>query len=175
MKKKEKFFTMSVFAHMSPEKRKKEIPIRWIGQGYGYKSPRNWEEMDMDELIYIPECAIEDDIPINAYSKKEFIAICNGDEGYAKYLFEYCDWQSPYTAYEEIKTNDLYLKPSFTGEDDIKTVKDLKKVINNLPDNMPIFIGCEGYCDSAVCIIEHKGTLIIKDDGVIEMGKDIIF
>ena len=85
MKKKERIFTMSDFAHMSSEERAKEIPIKWIGQGYGYKSSRNWEDMEMDEMIYIPEYMIEYGTPINAYSKKEFVKICKGDEAYAYY------------------------------------------------------------------------------------------
>lgn len=176
MKKKEKIFTMSDFAHMSSEEKEKEIPIKWIGQGYGYKSSRNWEDMEMDEMIYIPEYMIENGTPINAYSKKEFVKICKGDEAYAKYLFEYCDWQSPWVAYDEIEANDLYLKPdNIAGEEKIIIIKDLKKIINNLPDDMPIFIGCEGYCDNAIRVIEHNGTLIIKDDGVIEMGECTVF
>lgn len=59
----------------------------------------------------------------------------------------------------------------------------LKEVIDNLPDNMEVFVGCQGYTNydfeanrfydhsDTFCIV-HDGKLFIVDEGAIEIDKD---
>lgn len=55
----------------------------------------------------------------------------------------------------------------------------LKNIIKNLPDDMQVFVGCEGYCnydfeegqpmeDTDTCGIVYKGKLFITDNCGIE-------
>ena len=55
----------------------------------------------------------------------------------------------------------------------------LKEIIKNLPDDMPVFVGCEGYCnydfetgqpyeDTDTFGIVHDGKLFIVDNGAYE-------
>ena len=57
----------------------------------------------------------------------------------------------------------------------------LKEIIKNLPDDMPVFVGCEGYCnynfeegepwdDTDTFAIVHDGKLFITDSCAIEIG-----
>ena len=57
----------------------------------------------------------------------------------------------------------------------------LKEIIANLPDDMPVFVGCEGYCnynfkegkpwdDTDTFAIVHDGKLFITDPCAIEDG-----
>ena len=78
----------------------------WIGQGYGYKSNKKWEDMALDEVIYIPESGYDTSYgdgsgyPIDAlYSKQDFIDMVG--EKRAPILFESVDWQSPDILCEE--------------------------------------------------------------------------
>lgn len=89
------------------------MPCDWIGQGYGYKSEKKWDYIDLDEIIYIPEYAYnEDDDNVvsrdNAYSKSDFvglireiddrykdISMCNAVNRMAEELFDILDWQFP--------------------------------------------------------------------------------
>lgn len=73
----------------------------WIGQGYGYKSEKNWNEMKSDEVIYIPEYGYKQgtDIPEDFYTKQDFIDIVG--EVRAQNLFSDVDWQYPETLAEE--------------------------------------------------------------------------
>lgn len=75
----------------------------WIGQGYGYKSEKNWNEMQLDEVIYIPEYGYREgtDIPEDLYTKQDFLNIVGGNEGRAQNLFSDVDWQSPETLANE--------------------------------------------------------------------------
>ena len=78
------------------------IPSEWIGQGYGFKA-YDWEKADLDEIVYIPECAYtceKADIEV-VYSKKDFIDLCEGDEELAITLHNAVDWQCPETLYDE--------------------------------------------------------------------------
>lgn len=61
----------------------------------------------------------------------------------------------------------------------------LKEIIKNLPDDMPVFVGCEGYCnynfredkpwdDTDTFTIVHDGKLFIKDACAIETGDGIL-
>jgi hypothetical protein len=62
----------------------------------------------------------------------------------------------------------------------------LKELIKDLPDNMPVFVGCQGYTnfnfkrnepweDTDTFAIVHDGKLFITDDCVVEDadGKEI--
>ena len=62
-------------------------------------------------------------------------------------------------------------------------VRALKKVIENLPDNMPVFVACQGYCnydfdnnrqynDTDTFAVIHDGKLFITDDCAVEIDKD---
>jgi len=85
-----------------------QLKPRFIGQGYGYKSDKKWEDMAMDEVIYIPEGGYTKgtngtNIPESFYTKEDFIKIqeYEGGEPRAKILFEDVDWQDPNTLSEE--------------------------------------------------------------------------
>lgn len=58
----------------------------------------------------------------------------------------------------------------------------LKKEIEKLPDDMPVFVACQGYCNYFDCnnidvdtfAIIHNGKLFITDQGAVEIdGKTI--
>lgn len=57
----------------------------------------------------------------------------------------------------------------------------LKYVIKDLPDDMPVFVACEGYCnydfdrgqpceDTDTFGIVHDGKLFITDDCAVDIG-----
>lgn len=81
----------------------------WIGQGYGFKSDKKWEDMKLDEVIYVPEYGIAEDELGNEYAessftKQDFINLCleencpiNGEV-----LFNMVDWQFPETLLYEL-------------------------------------------------------------------------
>lgn len=58
-------------------------------------------------------------------------------------------------------------------------VKNLKLIIESYPDDMPVFVGCQGYTnynfkanapydDTDTYVIEHKGKLFITDECAVE-------
>lgn len=60
------------------------------------------------------------------------------------------------------------------------TVKKLKEEIANLPDNMLVFVACEGYCNynfeekqpfdgTDTFAIVHEGKLFLTDDAAVEI------
>lgn len=68
----------------------------------------------------------------------------------------------------------------------IINVGSLKELIKDLPDDMPVFVGCQGYTnydfknqkpfdDEKTCVIPYKGKLFITDEVYIETedGKTI--
>ena len=81
----------------------------WIGQAYGYKnmSPllrtESWSGVPDDEIIYIPESAYDNGFldPLGVYTKRDFIELAGNR---ARELFDYCDWQSPEAAWNEIES-----------------------------------------------------------------------
>lgn len=84
----------------------KVIPSEWIGQGYGYKPDIDWDTVDLDEIIYIPECAYMDNDckcdPISSvYTKQDFLDICGNDND-AEILYSIVDWQCPETLCDEL-------------------------------------------------------------------------
>lgn len=74
---------------------------QWIGQGYGYKIDKNWEEIQPNEVIYIPEYGYREEthIPESFYTKQDFINIVGKER--AKQLFYDVDWQFPETLADE--------------------------------------------------------------------------
>lgn len=87
------------------DKRLDEFKPNTLGQGFGYKSTKSWEQLGMDEVCYVPEYGYEEfkNVPSfeDIYSKRDFIDICNGNEGLAQNLYEDVDWQSPETLWYE--------------------------------------------------------------------------
>jgi len=74
-----------------------------------------------DEILYIPDIELngiptasdlsgnEDEIRTvveNCYTGDDFINMCNGNIKLAKELFDYCDWQHPSSAMDEITSDD---------------------------------------------------------------------
>lgn len=56
-----------------------------------------------DEIIYIPESAYDNGFldPLGVYTKRDFIELAGNR---ARELFDYCDWQSPEAAWNEIES-----------------------------------------------------------------------
>ncbi len=93
------------------------MPYEWIGQGYGYKyTEKDWEDIDNDEIIYIPEYGYEDEVDgfvvnrENAYNKRDLREVVKNKypkvkgellDRLACLLFDAIDWQFPETAIEE--------------------------------------------------------------------------
>ena len=59
----------------------------------------------------------------------------------------------------------------------------LKEIIKDLPDNMLVFVACQGYCnydfenskpynDTDTFAVIHDGKLFITDDCAVEIDKD---
>lgn len=78
-----------------------------IGQGYGYKIDKVWEEIPDNIVIYIPEYGYEDDNNGNflpsedsIYTKNDFREVTEGHEGWAEALFNEVDWQFPETLWD---------------------------------------------------------------------------
>lgn len=91
----------------------KSIPRDWIGQGYGYKDNEfDWDNGNPTDIIYIPEYGYDRDgeqcyvVRENAYSKEDFIDLCDGNEKKAAYIFEVVDWQFPESFYNEVDWED---------------------------------------------------------------------
>ena len=93
--------------------RNKDMPREWIGQGWGYKEEKAWDEIDNDEIIYIPEYGYTDDGTVdreNAYNKRDLREVVKqtypklkGErlDTLASILFNSIDWQFPETAIDE--------------------------------------------------------------------------
>lgn len=80
-----------------------ELPIGWIGQGYGYKSQEAYEAGD-NYICYIPEyCYNEEtyELDLNCcYTIADFLEL-TGDERKARDLFNAVDWQHPSSLWGE--------------------------------------------------------------------------
>lgn len=75
----------------------------YIGQGYGFKADIVIEDIDEDEVIYIPEYGYKNNAPLldSIYTKKDLLDICKGDEDLMLFIWETLDWQYPETLYNE--------------------------------------------------------------------------
>lgn len=71
----------------------KKEPYR---QGYVFKSWKNYLSADETLPVYVPE--LTDTI----YTKKDIIRICNGQQDFARELFETLDWQHAESQLEDI-------------------------------------------------------------------------
>ena len=70
------------------------IPFRWLGQGWGYKiTPESFDLAKGDEVVYISEmgmehlmsfCGTGEDLSDVAWTKKDFVDLCKGDEAAAR-------------------------------------------------------------------------------------------
>lgn len=158
------------------------------GEGYGYKSSLDWDEMDNDEIIYIPTDAymiapsglprthidkIED-----AFTKQSFIDLCDGDEQKAKQIFELADGAYPDDVlYEfdddneyqfmvdcELRTKDelcigiQYITPRKAIESVQCNVEDLMSTIKALQSKQCIIF--KTYFDTKPGKLIKKGTII---------------
>lgn len=106
-----------------------------IGQGYGYKSNKEWDSMKLDDVIYIPEAGYAEQdtgvickYPIQyecVYSKQDFIDIVKDYvkpsrvEAEAQALFNMVDWQIPEVLADELDFDSEY--------DELYYVFDLEK------------------------------------------------
>jgi hypothetical protein len=63
-------------------------------QGYVFKDEEAFLHHP-DKVCYIPE------LHDSGYTRQSFVDLCNGREDFAAILFEYVDWQSPETLFEE--------------------------------------------------------------------------
>ena len=59
-----------------------------------------------DEIIYIPDVEVIDEVVSNCYTGDDFLEQCGGDEEKARRLFWYCDWQHPSSAMDEGAVDD---------------------------------------------------------------------
>lgn len=90
----------------------KDMPYEWIGQGFGYKTDKDWDDIPDDEIIYIPEYGYSGYKDMNtvdeynAYTKADFRKLAREYgwehnhtdkeiEDIARDLFESCNWQFP--------------------------------------------------------------------------------
>lgn len=91
------------------------IPFRWIGRGWGYKIPQEeFDRAEDDEVVYISEaqmeymymiCGTGEDVSGVAWTKKDFMDLCEGDETAAGLLFHAVDYQSPHEFLLEVWLN----------------------------------------------------------------------
>ena len=83
------------------------MPKDWIGQGYGYKAGIEWDQVNENDIIYIPDLAYEDCTVKRgcAFSKRDFINMVadllpentstKDIDEVAYKVFETVDWQFP--------------------------------------------------------------------------------
>lgn len=91
------------------------------------------------------------------------------------------------STYEEFCEDNGFSKDTVTYIDLVGRVNmemnvgKLKEIIKDLPDDMPVFVACEGYCnydfdrgqpfeDTDTFGIVHDGKLFITDDCAVETG-----
>lgn len=75
-------------------------------QGYVYKSNKDFDELADDEVCYIPEYYDETDEnglleDVAAYTKFDFMELCDNIKWRAVFTYEGVDWQYPETYYDE--------------------------------------------------------------------------
>lgn len=81
-------------------------------QGYVYKSDKSFDELENDEICYIPEYYDETDEnglleDVAAYTKLDFMELCNNIKWRAVFVYEGVDWQCPETYYDETDWEEL--------------------------------------------------------------------
>ena len=102
-----------------------------------------------DEVIYIPDVdlnEIEILFPLayyndndeiqedkineainNMYTGKDFMNLADDNEEFAKDLFDYCDWQHPSSALDELRDEEEYWEDEKEGETEIDSYPELKR------------------------------------------------
>ena len=75
-------------------------------QGYVYKSNKDFDELADDEICYVPEYYDETDEngllkDVTAYTKLDFMELCDNIKWRAVFIYEGVDWQHPETLYDE--------------------------------------------------------------------------
>lgn len=95
------------------------MPPDTTSQGYCYKTEKRWEDVEPDEVVYIPECAYSSDYSMEegdfwylmdvVYTKQDFVELCKNcsdttQEEYctAEALLDMVDWQCPETLLDEM-------------------------------------------------------------------------
>ena len=71
------------------------IQRQFYEQGYIVKYEAAYRSHP-DRVCYVPELSDE------GYTRQDFLAMCNGQEELAEFLFEMVDWQSPETLKSEL-------------------------------------------------------------------------
>ena len=80
-----------------PETEDQEAVIdrEYYRQGWIFKDEEAFR-LHPEQVCYVPELSDE------GYTRQDFLAMCNGQEELAEFLFEMVDWQSPETLKSEL-------------------------------------------------------------------------
>ncbi len=80
-----------------------ELPLEWLGQGYGYKNAEAFLAGD-SYVCYIPEYCYDEDThelePESCYTRADFVELTGSIEK-AMELFNSVDWQHPSSLWNE--------------------------------------------------------------------------
>ena len=81
----------------TPETEDQEAVIDrgYYRQGWIFKDEEAFR-LHPEQVCYVPELSDE------GYTRQDFLAMCNGQEELAEFLFEMVDWQSPETLKSEL-------------------------------------------------------------------------
>ena len=81
----------------TPETEDQEAVIdrEYYRQGWIFKDEEAFR-LHPERVCYVPELSDE------GYTRQDFLAMCNGQEELAEFLFEMVDWQSPETLKSEL-------------------------------------------------------------------------
>ena len=81
----------------TPETEDQEAVIdrEYYRQGWIFKDEEAFR-LHPEQVCYVPELSDE------GYTRQDFLAMCNGQEELAEFLFEMVDWQSPETLKSEL-------------------------------------------------------------------------
>ena len=81
----------------TPETEDQEAVIDrgYYRQGWIFKDEEAFH-LHPEQVCYVPELSDE------GYTRQDFLAMCNGQEELAEFLFEMVDWQSPETLKSEL-------------------------------------------------------------------------
>lgn len=86
----------AIIGSYTPEVDEQEAIIKkeFFGQGYIFKDEEAFE-LHPDKVCYVPERSDA------TYTRNSLIALCNGQERFARIVFESMDWQYPETYVDE--------------------------------------------------------------------------
>ena len=99
----EKCWTKSRYEQMSNQKKRTIFKPKHFEEGFAYKLNKSWEDIQYDEIIYIPEYGYLMDgrrtnypLPIYVYTKNDFLVLCKNEKRTsARELFEKTKWEFP--------------------------------------------------------------------------------